>query len=290
MKIFFCKIGVFFLLLCLVLTLSSCDAMLNFSSPAPTLVTEDISNNTFYVGKTYKDFTTEVTGILDITQKEVNVIVDDCSVAEITFEKKKTLFSNEIVFSISALKVGTTSFYFEIPEDNLKSNPIEINILQNISAINFSDTSDISLFDESEDRCFFSIDYNEYASDLLESIEFISENPEVATIKYDEDSWFSESCIISGISPGETLIYIQTKDGSVQSQKIKVIIINDSADEEPPTTTTTEPEPEDNGKTVYVTPYGKKYHYSKSCAGKNASETSEQSAKITHDPCKKCVK
>lgn len=43
--------------------------------------------------------------------------------------------------------------------------------------------------------------------------------------------------------------------------------------------------------TVYITPYGKKYHVRKTCAGKNAIATTVPSAKQKgYDPCKKCVK
>ena len=45
----------------------------------------------------------------------------------------------------------------------------------------------------------------------------------------------------------------------------------------------------DTSRTVYVTPYGQKYHFSKSCAGKNASETTLNDAKTYKDPCKKCA-
>lgn len=43
------------------------------------------------------------------------------------------------------------------------------------------------------------------------------------------------------------------------------------------------------GNTVYVTPSGKKYHYIKSCAGKNAKKTTLKEAKKNHTPCKKCA-
>ena len=43
------------------------------------------------------------------------------------------------------------------------------------------------------------------------------------------------------------------------------------------------------GNTVYITPTGKKYHYSKACAGKNAKPISLSDAKKSYDPCKKCA-
>lgn len=40
---------------------------------------------------------------------------------------------------------------------------------------------------------------------------------------------------------------------------------------------------------VYITPTGKCYHFSKSCAGKNAISTSYNFAKANYRPCKKCA-
>ena len=40
---------------------------------------------------------------------------------------------------------------------------------------------------------------------------------------------------------------------------------------------------------VYITPTGKKYHYSPTCAGKNAIQVDLSEVENTYDPCKKCV-
>ena len=45
------------------------------------------------------------------------------------------------------------------------------------------------------------------------------------------------------------------------------------------------------GSTVYVTPSGKKYHYSASCAGKNARATTLSAAQDSSKcPCSKCAR
>lgn len=47
----------------------------------------------------------------------------------------------------------------------------------------------------------------------------------------------------------------------------------------------------DTSRVVYVTNWGQHYHYSKSCAGEGAGETTQERAKkqlLT--PCSKCVK
>jgi len=43
------------------------------------------------------------------------------------------------------------------------------------------------------------------------------------------------------------------------------------------------------GKLVYYTPTGEKYHFSKSCAGDNAMETTLNDAEGFLDPCGKCA-
>lgn len=53
--------------------------------------------------------------------------------------------------------------------------------------------------------------------------------------------------------------------------------------------TTTEQTTKDNSRTVYITPTGEKYHYSKACAGKNAMERTYNEVKDRYDPCKKCA-
>lgn len=171
---------------------------------------------------------------------------------------------------------------------------------QNIESISFSDNSDIifSEWSEEESRSF-DIESNESLTDPQDSLEFVSENPEVATIEYDEDSLFSNYCIIRKVNAGETYVYIQNKDDTIRSERIKVIVEEEELEEteavyeEPEEYEEYEEpiieEPVDNSRTVYITPTGKKYHYSQSCAGKNAIETTEKSAKTMHDPCKKCA-
>ncbi len=43
------------------------------------------------------------------------------------------------------------------------------------------------------------------------------------------------------------------------------------------------------GATVYITPNGKKYHYSKNCAGKNAMARDLDDVQGNYGPCKKCA-
>lgn len=52
----------------------------------------------------------------------------------------------------------------------------------------------------------------------------------------------------------------------------------------------TEAEPSWDGKTVYITPSGQRYHIKATCAGANAIETDIDSAKKNYTACQRCAK
>lgn len=139
--------------------------------------------------------------------------------------------------------------------------------------------------------------------------EVISSNPEIATANYEVNELTHDITLkIKGLKNGEAVIYLQSSDGVIKSDEIKVVCSGEEETTIKETTTepTTEPTTEktteetteertteettkDNSRTVYVTPNGKKYHYSKSCAGDNAIEKTLNQVKGSYDPCKKCA-
>ena len=48
-------------------------------------------------------------------------------------------------------------------------------------------------------------------------------------------------------------------------------------------------QPPKSGTTVYITPTGKKYHYSSECAGPNAMARDLNNVSSSYGPCKKCA-
>lgn len=279
------KITAIMLLLCMLFSLCACEE--GSSTGIYELTIASLDNKEFYSGTTYDGLKVEVESTMEYETSDINVVIADNSIIDITFEKKETLFSNYISYNIICKSKGTTTFYFETSDKVVKSEEVKIEVLSNIKSISFIDDSELTLYDwqYDEDRSF-EIESNESISEPQDILEFISENPEIATIEYDEDAWISDRCKIKKVSAGETYVYIQTKDGTVQSEKIKVIVEAEEPEEDEETVVDT---PVDNSRTVYITPTGKKYHYSKSCAGSNAIETTEDSAKYSHDPCKKCA-
>ncbi len=131
-----------------------------------------------------------------------------------------------------------------------------------------------------------------------------SDNPAVATVvekTYDGSDTFKFR--IEAIGTGTAHIWFETADKSVKTPEIKIKVTKRETEPtktpETELSTTentteneviqTEKEARTTDKTVYVTPTGKKYHFSKSCAGKNATPTSLEAAKRHYDPCKKCA-
>lgn len=132
--------------------------------------------------------------------------------------------------------------------------------------------------------------------------------------------------LIKGLKIGETEFYVETNDGAAKSSSIKIYVVDNiketttelttetTTETTTPTTITTTKKPSNNkstkenntskkntttrktttkpnktGKTVYITPTGKKYHYSKECAGKNAMKRDLSEVSNAYDPCKKCA-
>lgn len=131
-----------------------------------------------------------------------------------------------------------------------------------------------------------------------------SDNPFVAAVV--EKSYDGSETLkfrIEAIGTGTAHIWFETADKGVKTPEIKIKVTErETATTNAPETefsttesTTenvviqTENEERTTDKTVYVTPTGKKYHFSKSCAGKNATPTSLEDAKRHYDPCKKCA-
>ena len=283
------KIILFVLSLALILSLSACGeksitGITNFD-------VKDISDEIFYSGVTVDDLSVNENYTDDFDASDINVVIDDPSVISIEFSTSVNwLFDTYIDYEITGLKEGTTSFYFETSDGVIKSDEIEITVLQNVKSIMFTDTSEFTLSVEQNGATkFFEIEAHNEIEDPKEIIEYVSENPNVVTLEYAEVIPYlidaSYACDITPVGLGETYIYLQTKDGKIQSEKIKITVEESKIEE----TVIEDETPIDNSRTVYTTNYGNKYHYSQSCAGDSASATTENSVKGIYDPCQKCA-
>lgn len=178
-----------------------------------------------------------------------------------------------------------------------------------LTSIELSRTQDIIELDLSHNYSSEeTVNFKTYPQNDYKQSDFnvVSGNPEVATADFEVNELTHDiKLTIKGLKSGETVIYLQSSDNVIKSDEIKVVCSGEKetttkeTTTEPTTETTTEETTteaateeettKDNSRTVYVTPSGEKYHFSKECAGKNAMERTLNEVKGTYDPCKKCA-
>ena len=104
---------------------------------------------------------------------------------------------------------------------------------------------------------------------------------------------------------GKTAAEITLGEARLTKEPCKTCVPKEEREETTEATATDSAEPEEEtmpegteastdtvaSRTVYVTPSGKRYHYSKSCAGKNAKETTlDEAVAAGKTPCGTCAK
>lgn len=98
----------------------------------------------------------------------------------------------------------------------------------NIQEIKFS-TDEIEIMEEKENSNYnVSVRVSDRKTFVPEDVEFVSDNSEIATIEFDHDALTTYLYFkITGVSPGETYVYAKSKDGLVESDRIKVTVNDD---------------------------------------------------------------
>lgn len=224
---------------------------------------------------------------------------------------------NKVVKIIISVFIGIYCLFFAVAifSDSDSSTPASSSGITEISCI--EDTVRLDLSDPLNEHKTINFDFRTTpgTSDLLNG-DFIAvfENDSIADaeVNFIIDYANEVQVTVSALNPGKTTMYIETADGTIRSNRITVEVVGekttyswqtDSATEETTETTTaetttketttrettTEETTKDNSRTVYITPSGSKYHYSKSCAGDNAMERTLNEVKDAYDPCKKCA-
>lgn len=113
------------------------------------------------------------------------------------------------------------------------------------------------------------------------NLELINDNEDVAYCLIQDVRPVSGKQLVivgcKGLSVGEANFYIIDKDSQVKSDVIKIIVKEVQ-------------EEVDNSRIVYLNYSGDKYHYSKSCAGTSAYEsTLNKALRLLKEPCSKCT-
>ncbi len=161
--------------------------------------------------------------------------------AEITAKNKKPLLKNWkfylIIFAIIVTAVWAT---FDKgnnvpPADTEKTTSTSAidetpEKTTNIKKLSLAYTTDIALNLDDEKSSSHKTWVQVRGDFTIEDLVFISNNPEIATIEYSEtigDSYVYFNII--GVKAGETTVYVQTKDGIVKSEELKVVVTGDNS-------------------------------------------------------------
>ena len=172
------------------------------------------------------------------------------------------------VFAIAVVGVAVTGDYNTINTANVSSYTNEI--AQNeVGLIVYNETNENGVSDDE-------LIVNDLTTNDITNNEVVTSENEIATVKNN-----SNKLATTPKSEFETKSETKKKTSSTSStQKSKQTT-------KKKTTTTTK---KTQGRTVYITPTGKRYHYSSSCGGKNSYSVTLQTAQSYGlTPCKKCA-
>ena len=99
------------------------------------------------------------------------------------------------------------------------------NNIKSLSFLNFGDLEESVKIGGSTSESYVIADVKNRNIFSPNDVKFVSENPEIATIEFTKDSLTTYLYYkINGISAGETYVYASSVDGSVVSEKMKVIV------------------------------------------------------------------
>lgn len=190
--------------------------------------------------------------------------------------------------------------YTNIIADVDTNTSISTNIVQETKNIDITNLK----FNEAE----IELDINESKNITLEiepenanidSLEYCSSNDKVATIERTDTDIIKNKITlkINPIAEGNCEIFVKTNNG-LESNRVTVKIIDNNrieqerikAEEQAKKKNSKSTSNNSNGKTVYRTPTGKRYHYDPDCGGKNSySTTLDAALSAGLTPCKKCA-
>ena len=176
--------------------------------------------------------------------------------------------------------------------------PTTTAVYSNVEIQHNFDSVDIimNVGDEKQESFYVRYDGNVSVDDFA----VVSANPAIATSKINKDRSTSHSLYVTieAVSVGVVEFIVKTTDGKYESEPVTVTVepeettTEELTTEKPTERQTVKPtqkaEPKPEGRTVYVTPNGEKYHLDPDCGGENSYAIPfDQIGGRT--PCQKCA-
>ena len=185
------------------------------------------SQISLFTNETVDDMTVKVAADGKWSISDVNVVIADESIIKINYAKDSS-DKYAINFKIKGLREGITSFFFETTDRSVRSNVIIVSVGPAYTSIEFKDPDlkEIAIrgLADSADVSF-QVCRGEKVIECPVDVQIISENPEVVEIVYIGNSGGYDVCSIVPRSYGGTYIYLQSPDGEIKTERIRVIVI-----------------------------------------------------------------
>ncbi|MGN0443179.1 MAG: hypothetical protein ACI4F5_01010 [Acutalibacteraceae bacterium] len=219
------------------------------------------------------------------SSKDITFVSEDESVASAKYSL--TDRNRYVCYKVKANSVGETYIYFTANDGETVSEKVKVVVLPKITEPITAEATDFSAEPTTD------IPYEEDETETTDKqtevqptahTEYVSEEStaEKTTEKQTEVKTTAHTEYVSEESTAEKTTEKQTE--------AKTTAHTEYVSEESTAEKTAEKATEPQGDTVYIAPTGKRYHYSKTCAGKNASAVSKAEAQERgRTPCKKCA-
>lgn len=200
-----------------------------------------------------------------------NEIVDITDITVSDFE-----IYTQIKFKCNALAIGSSVVKIIFADEKMISNEVYFTVEQPSKIKTISEFGDTYIKAEVRETRSFTV-YMTPSGITKEDFIITNTDSSVADISEvqakDDGDQTVITFTVSTLKSGSTEISVASIDGKTVSNVIAYSVKDKGAN-----------------RTVYVTTNGKKYHFSASCAGKNATETTlSQASSDGKSACKKCV-
>ncbi len=213
----------------------------------------------------------------DITADRIEIEnSDETAVAVENISVVNNENDSTLSFTCTALASGTANIRIYIPSEDVYSEYFFVTAKITPKVESFGSLTTYTQRMEEDDTLSYTIELTP-ATVTESDFEFTVSDTSVISV-FDVQVTNEETKTVVAFSvyangAGSATLQLKSVDGLTQSSEMSFEI-----------------EEKDTSPTVYTTPTGEKYHYSKSCAGKNAHETTlNKATEQGYDPCKKCA-
>ena len=157
---------------------------------------------------------------------DVLFISEDPGIA--TIEYTKDASTTNLYYRITGVSAGETYVYACSKDGSVTSKKIKVTVEgsgSNISDIAFSNPDELILKVGQDNAGTVKVTLKNTLEYSQDDVLFVSENPEIATITFEKSSYGKTVYYkIHAVSPGKTMVYAQSNDGLITSDKVSVTV------------------------------------------------------------------